>query len=185
MPPLSPSRAQARTNYVRSYTHQPHTTITGPAICSASGQNRGRGSCACQAKTVSLKPVARKPPLRSRRSLNLLPAEPAAVRRSFIRCSAVCAISVRCSRVGDHHSFRAISVREEALEVFDLRQIVKDYVRIGWVQRQEILMIVLGGIERSVGLDGRDDRRVRRVRPSQLSNIRLGNSHGSGATYYA
>jgi hypothetical protein len=51
------------------------------------------------------------------------------------------------------------------------RQRHHSYVRIGWVQRQEILMIVLGGIERSVGLDGRDDRRVKRVRPSRLSTL--------------
>src|SRR5215470_19006619 len=81
--------------------------------------------------------------------------------------------SVRCLGGGNEHGGGAIDVREEALEVVDLGQIVVDDVGVARVPRQEVLMIVLGGEEFLVGLDLGDDRRFVDPRLVELGDVGL------------
>src|SRR4051794_38105356 len=61
--------------------------------------------------------------------------------------------SIRHLPAGCQDRFGAVGVREKLLQRFDLRQIVGGDVRVVGVQRQEILMVVLGRVEGAGGLD--------------------------------
>src|SRR4051794_4342725 len=61
--------------------------------------------------------------------------------------------SVRDLPTGYQDRFGAVGVREKLLERFDLRQVVGGDVGVVGVQRQEILMVVLGRVECAGGLD--------------------------------
>ena len=64
-------------NELCSIIHAPaHTTITGRQSALLQGKIAAVVHARVEPKLFSLKPVARKTPLRSRRSLNLFPAEP-------------------------------------------------------------------------------------------------------------
>ena len=69
-------------------------------------------------------------------------------------------MSVRWIRPQRQHRAVAVKVREQSLEVLDLGQIVVHDVGIGRIERQEILVIVLRPVERSIRLEPRDDGRL-------------------------
>ena len=67
--------------------------------------------------------------------------------------------------LGNQHRLCRGRGRENLLQVRDLRQVVVDDVGIGRVERQEILMIVLGRVEGLERLQRGDDRRRKTASP--------------------
>src|SRR5215475_10423657 len=75
--------------------------------------------------------------------------------------------SLPCSRSREYR-VSAIQVREQPLQILDLRQIVNHDVRIARVARQEILVVVLGRIKRVTSLDGGHDGRIEHASSIEL-----------------
>src|SRR5262245_5849765 len=73
----------------------------------------------------------------------------------------------------DEHGIAPVQIREETLEIVDLRQIVVDDVRIRGVERQEILVVALRRIERAARFDPGDDGPVEDVGLVQLPDVGL------------
>src|SRR3954454_5586281 len=79
--------------------------------------------------------------------------------------------SVRDLPTGYQDRFGAVGVREKLLERFDLRQVVGGDVGVVGVQRQEILMVVLGRVEGAGRLDAGGYRPVVDVGLIELRDV--------------
>jgi len=84
----------------------------------------------------------------------------------FRRCQ-----SVRGAGCRDEHWLDAIAIWEKALQSLDLRKVVDDYIGIGRVPREKVLVIVLSREEGSARLDDGDDRGVERMRIVELGDV--------------
>src|SRR5271165_5496858 len=71
--------------------------------------------------------------------------------------------SVRRAGRCDEHWLDAIAIWEKALQSLDLRKVVDDYIGIGRVPREKVLVIVLSREEGSSRFDDGDDRGVERM----------------------
>jgi len=92
-------------------------------------------------------------------------------RKYFRRCQ-----SVRGAGRRDEHWLDAIAIWERALQSLDLRKVVDDYVGIGRVPREKVLVIVFSREEGSARLDHGDDRGVERMRIVELGDVVFRNS---------
>src|ERR1700676_319493 len=81
----------------------------------------------------------------------------------------------------DQHRGRTVQVRQDALEILDLRYVVDRDIGVGWVARQKILMIGLGRIERAVRFNSRDDGFLERMGLIELRDVGLRNLRLLGA----
>ena len=88
----------------------------------------------------------------------------------FRRCQ-----SVRGAGRCDEHWLDAIAIWEKALQSLDLRKVVDDYIGIGRVPREKVLVIVLRREEGSARLDDGDDRDVEHMRIVELGESYAGN----------
>ena len=76
--------------------------------------------------------------------------------------------------IGDEHGIGTIKLREQPLQVTNLRQVVDGDVGIGWIAGEKILMIPFGRVKRMTRLDLGNDGTVEGVRLIELINIGLG-----------
>src|SRR5690606_13452039 len=72
---------------------------------------------------------------------------------------------------GDKRRLCAKAIREQSFQIFDLRKIVDDDVRIRRIEAEEVLMIILGGVEALAAFDRRCDGLVEDVRSIELCNV--------------
>src|SRR4051794_35128177 len=79
----------------------------------------------------------------------------------------------RGARRGDEYRTRPVGLWNQPLQAVDLRQIVDRDVRIRGKARQVILMVILGGVERTVRLDSGGDRFLEGMRLIELGDVGL------------
>ena len=84
-------------------------------------------------------------------------------------------VSSEPSRCGTSTGCDAIAIWEKALQSLDLRKVVDDYIGIGRVPREKVLVIVLRREEGSARLDDGDDRDVEHMRIVELGESYAGN----------
>ena len=73
--------------------------------------------------------------------------------------------------IGDEHGIGTIKLREQPLQVTNLRQVVNGDVGIGWIAGEKILMIPFRRVKRVTRLDLGNDGTVEGVSLIELINI--------------
>ena len=86
--------------------------------------------------------------------------------------------SVRGAGRCDEHWLDAMAIWEKAFQSLDLRKVVDDYIGIGRVPREKVLVIVLSREEGSARFDDSDDRGVECMRIVELGDVGFRNPLG-------
>ena len=73
----------------------------------------------------------------------------------------------------DEDGRRTKRIREQALQLTDLREVVEHDVGIGRIHLQKVLVIILGRVERLAGLDSGHDPPAEDFRIVQLRDVAL------------
>jgi hypothetical protein len=79
-------------------------------------------------------------------------------------------------RSRDQYRLGSVEGSKGLLEIVKLRHIEAGGVRVGWIPRHEVLVIIFGRIGFPVGLDLGDDRGIKRAGLIELCDIGFGDA---------